>query len=216
MANTRAQKTAQNLSTLTTAGDIAYASAAGTPARLGIGSSAQVLTVASGVPSWATPSASASGLTKITSASFSAVANTSTTFDGVFTSTYNNYLVVMSNLLGTLNANFLFQYRTSGPTTKAADYYGSKVTDITLTNYSNTSSVTLFSLSTETSSLNMNVAIDATPTQMSYICSQRSSSRVVTGAGMNDTTGANAATGFILSTSTGTISGFVAVYGLAD
>ena len=57
MANTRAQKTAQNLSTLTTAGDIAYASAAGTPARLGIGSSAQVLTVASGIPSWATPTA---------------------------------------------------------------------------------------------------------------------------------------------------------------
>ena len=55
MANTRAQKTAQNLSTLTTAGDIAYASAAGTPARLGIGSSAQVLTVSGGVPSWATP-----------------------------------------------------------------------------------------------------------------------------------------------------------------
>lgn len=60
MANTRAQKTAQNLSTLTTAGDIAYASAAGTPARLGIGSTSQVLTVAAGVPSWATP---ASGTT---------------------------------------------------------------------------------------------------------------------------------------------------------
>ena len=57
MANTRAQKTAQNLSTLTTAGDIAYATAAGTPARLGIGSSAQILTVASGIPSWATPAA---------------------------------------------------------------------------------------------------------------------------------------------------------------
>jgi hypothetical protein len=41
--------------TLTTTGDIYYASAANTPARLGIGSSAQVLTVASGVPSWATP-----------------------------------------------------------------------------------------------------------------------------------------------------------------
>ena len=60
MANTRAQKTAQNLSTLTTAGDIAYATAAGTPARLGIGSSAQVLTVASGVPSWATPAGAGS------------------------------------------------------------------------------------------------------------------------------------------------------------
>ena len=40
----------------TTTGDIIYASAANTPARLGIGSSAQVLTVASGIPSWATPS----------------------------------------------------------------------------------------------------------------------------------------------------------------
>ena len=55
MANTRAQKTAQNLSTLTTAGDIAYASAAGVPARLGIGSTSQVLTVAGGVPTWAAP-----------------------------------------------------------------------------------------------------------------------------------------------------------------
>jgi len=42
-------------STLTTTGDIYYASGANTPARLGIGSSAQVLTVASGIPSWATP-----------------------------------------------------------------------------------------------------------------------------------------------------------------
>ena len=40
-----------------TTGDMIYASSANTPARLGIGSSAQVLTVASGVPSWATPAA---------------------------------------------------------------------------------------------------------------------------------------------------------------
>ena len=46
-------------STLSTTGDIYYASAANTPARLGIGSSAQVLTVASGVPSWATPAGGA-------------------------------------------------------------------------------------------------------------------------------------------------------------
>jgi len=42
---------------ITTAGDILYASAANTPARLGIGSSGQVLTVASGVPSWAAAAA---------------------------------------------------------------------------------------------------------------------------------------------------------------
>jgi microcystin-dependent protein len=42
-------------STLTTTGDIYYASGANTPARLGIGSTSQVLTVVSGLPSWATP-----------------------------------------------------------------------------------------------------------------------------------------------------------------
>ena len=43
----------------TTTGDIIYASSANTPARLGIGSSGQVLTVASGIPSWAAASAPA-------------------------------------------------------------------------------------------------------------------------------------------------------------
>jgi len=42
----------------TTTGDTIYASSANTPARLGIGSTGQVLTVASGLPSWATPAAS--------------------------------------------------------------------------------------------------------------------------------------------------------------
>lgn len=38
----------------TTTGDIIYASAANTPARLGIGSTSQVLTVSGGVPTWTT------------------------------------------------------------------------------------------------------------------------------------------------------------------
>ena len=42
-------------STLTTTGDIYYASAANTPARLAIGSTSNVLTVAGGIPSWAAP-----------------------------------------------------------------------------------------------------------------------------------------------------------------
>jgi len=45
-------------STLTTTGDIYYASAANTPARLGIGSTDQVLKVTGGIPAWATPTAS--------------------------------------------------------------------------------------------------------------------------------------------------------------
>jgi hypothetical protein len=39
---------------LTTTGDIIYASAANTPARLGIGSSNQLLSVSSGIPAWVT------------------------------------------------------------------------------------------------------------------------------------------------------------------
>jgi hypothetical protein len=42
---------------MTTTGDTIYSSSGSTPARLGIGSTGQVLTVAAGVPSWATPSA---------------------------------------------------------------------------------------------------------------------------------------------------------------
>lgn len=43
---------------MTTTGDTIYSSSGSTPARLGIGSTGQVLTVAGGVPSWATPSSS--------------------------------------------------------------------------------------------------------------------------------------------------------------
>ena len=52
-----------------TTGDIIYASAANTPARLGIGTTGQVLNVASGLPAWAT--ASAGGMTLIESGTLS-------------------------------------------------------------------------------------------------------------------------------------------------
>jgi hypothetical protein len=49
---------------MTTTGDTIYSSSGSTPARLGIGSTGQVLTVAGGVPSWATP-AGGGGMTLI-------------------------------------------------------------------------------------------------------------------------------------------------------
>lgn len=54
----------------TTTGDIIYASGANTPARLGIGSTSQVLTVSGGVPAWTT-AASGGGMTVISSGSLS-------------------------------------------------------------------------------------------------------------------------------------------------
>jgi len=73
----------------TTAGDLAYSSATpNTNTRLGIGSTGQVLTVAGGVPTWATPAgggkfaqivqADSTSQTTITSATFVATALTAT------------------------------------------------------------------------------------------------------------------------------------------
>jgi hypothetical protein len=44
---------------MTTTGDTIYSSSGSTPARLGIGTTGQVLTVSGGVPSWATPAGGA-------------------------------------------------------------------------------------------------------------------------------------------------------------
>ena len=201
---------------MTTTGDTIYSSSGSTPARLGIGSTGQVLTVAGGVPSWAT--ASSGALTKITSATFSAVSDTGTTFDDVFSSTYNNYKIVFSNLNTSAAApDYLFRLRTSGPTTKTTQYYGNILSNGTNASQSNTASYKLIvSGAGEVSGLEMTFFRDGAPASWAFNGFQRASNQHVTGAGFNDGVGANAANGFILSASTGTISGFVAVYGLAD
>ena len=63
-----------------TTGDMIYASGANTPARLGIGSSAQVLTVASGVPSWATPAGGGKVLQVVTGTTTTSATNNTTTY----------------------------------------------------------------------------------------------------------------------------------------
>ena len=51
---------------ITTTGDLIYASAANTPARRGIGSTGQVLTVSGGLPTWAAPAVSSYAWTTYT------------------------------------------------------------------------------------------------------------------------------------------------------
>ena len=53
---------------MTTTGDTIYSSSGSTPARLGIGSTGQVLTVAAGVPSWATPAGGGGKVLQVVSA----------------------------------------------------------------------------------------------------------------------------------------------------
>jgi hypothetical protein len=82
---------------MTTTGDTIYSSSGSTPARLGIGTTGQVLTVAGGVPSWAT--ASSGGMTSIASGSLSGASVSLTSIPG----TYNHLQLVLNNV-GTSSA----------------------------------------------------------------------------------------------------------------
>jgi hypothetical protein len=73
----------------TTTGDTVYASGGTTPTRLGIGSTGQVLTVASGIPSWAT-----AGFTQIAQTIVTGSSAASVSFSSL--GSYTNLKVVMT------------------------------------------------------------------------------------------------------------------------
>jgi hypothetical protein len=77
---------------MTTTGDTIYSSSGSTPARLGIGSTGQVLTVAGGIPSWATP-AGGGGMTLIETLTLSGASVTSSSIAG----TYKDLYIVIQN-----------------------------------------------------------------------------------------------------------------------
>jgi hypothetical protein len=78
---------------MTTTGDTIYSSSGTTPARLGIGSTGQVLTVAAGIPSWATP-ASGGGMTLISTTAITATASVDLTS---IPQTYKELVIVIEN-----------------------------------------------------------------------------------------------------------------------
>ena len=65
---------------MTTTGDMIYSSPGSTPVRLGIGSAGQVLTVASGIPSWATASGGGKLLQVVTGTTTTSTQIASTTY----------------------------------------------------------------------------------------------------------------------------------------
>jgi hypothetical protein len=90
---------ASSTSTLTTTGDLLYASAANTLARRAIGSTGDVLTVSGGLPTWATPTAG--GMTLISTTTLS---GTSTTLSSI-PQTYNSLYLVVTGMTFASGAN---------------------------------------------------------------------------------------------------------------
>lgn len=117
-------------STVTTAGDVIYATGSSAVTRLGIGSTGQVLTVASGVPSWAT--ASSGALTKITTSTFTGVSSHSV--NSVFTSTYRNYRVILDITSVSTAPDIRMKLRASG-TDSTTGLYQSRMLMYTATMY---------------------------------------------------------------------------------
>ena len=211
----------------TTLGDISYrSSTANTNTRLGIGTTGQVLAVSGGVPAWTTPAVASSGMTLVTRASFSAVANTGTTFDGIFTSTYETYLVVLEQFTNGTNAgDVIFQLRYAGPTTQTTTYYGNSYevafnqTALTFIGQSATSEYTMTSAGGDagqtTSAILYFNKVGNSPGYRPkwYGSGSVEGVRTATFGGMNDT--ARIYTGLQFKSDSGNITGVISVYGLA-
>lgn len=95
---------------MTTTGDTIYSSSGSTPARLGIGTAGQVLTVNSGAtaPEWATPAAGG-GMTLLDTLTLSGASVTSTTFS----SSYKQIIMYVKKAHGTAG---LWKMRMNGNT----------------------------------------------------------------------------------------------------
>ena len=156
---------------------------------------------------------------------FSGVADTGTTFDNVFTSSYRNYFIVFDNISATTGTDdFLFQLRYAGPTTQATGYYAVNIQATTgSTTVTNTAGST-----GPTIQLSDNIGTSVNPGYgFAYVIDAGNSSakstilgqyhEMVTSGGGSFSGGnenSRIYTGFILKSSSSNISGNVTVYGM--
>ena len=214
--------TTPTISTLTTNGDLLYGTGSGALSRLGIGSSAQVLTVASGVPSWATPAASASGLTLISSTSFTTSSGHSV--NSCFSAAYDNYRIMLKLSAATgSGTEMLVRLRASGTdattnytTMRQLSYSAGVSTDLNPTGTDDWTMGVISSTSPtglHTASMDIFDPFAATPTQGTSILNGYYGGSYYLLICSDTNTNSTSYDGFTLIPLLGTITGTVRVYG---
>ncbi len=207
-------------------GDLIAGTGADAFSRLAVGTNGQILTAdsteATGIK-WATPATSSSGLTFISKTSWSAAA--SVTVDNVFTSTYQNYLIVINDWVGSAYNIIPQMQMRYGSSTSGSVIYGSSFG----MPYSGGSLVV--QSTTAEAALNFWRYIgDGSGSFISVnverVGTGSGQKALVNGIGVTDAgceqykfagiwTDIQAYTGFVLKTSSGTSTGNVSVYGYA-
>jgi len=96
---------------LTTTGDMIYSSSGSTQARLGIGSTSQVLTVSGGIPAWATPTAAGANYSLLNTGGTSLTAATDITVSSI--SGANKIMVRVTNASAGALSNMTIRFNSN-------------------------------------------------------------------------------------------------------
>ena len=205
-------------------GDLIGGTGADAFSRLAVGANNTVLTADSAEATglkWATASSGAMVLVKART-TFTTVTDTSTTFDGVFTSTYKNYIVILDDINGSVGgggSTLQFQFRYG--TTTQASYNGntnqvSKASAVTNINSSAAATAGLGQIYSGDQSLFQCTISGVAVTNRYAQIVQYGWTSAIEGSLNGGFSAGNTRNydGFILSASSGTITGSATVYGL--